>query len=231
MAVLLGEDMYGPFWNKYSLKVHDEEDAARVQAGKDYFKKAELDWLVETRGKEGLIRFGAIELPWKADFLPQKLIMAKGKKLPDWVRSYPGCNHSFSKSNLVSPDLKDLIETHRSDEDAWQFFPIEILHKDGTPYGIYYAWWVTRVRDAIDGLSDGIKSVSGPVDGRHLWTAFGELSPERLRIHKSKVDGLNAWTDFRFSPSVSVFVSDALFQAMKDSGAQGFVAKTIWTEI
>ncbi|MBB3995665.1 hypothetical protein GGR95_003327 [Sulfitobacter undariae] len=165
------------------------------------------------------------------EHLPQKLQFEKGKKLPDFMTSFPGCNNIFTSSKLVSSRLKELIEHHRSEEDDWEFYPVDILHKDGTLYATYYVWCVTTTLDGIDETSEGIKSVGGPIDGNHLWQEFGELSPARLKVRKLIVGGLNAWIDFRFHATMDYFISDALFQAMSDAKMTGFDAQSFWSEV
>jgi hypothetical protein len=230
MAVLIDEDMFGPFVYKYRLQVTRDQDAARIKAGKDYFAEKRKEWIIAGKGKFGLIQFGAVELPWHAEFLPEQLTLTEGEALPDWVHAFPGGSYQFSPASLVTSNVRDIIESHRSENDAWKFFPVKILRKDGSEYGTYYAWWIDRVCDAVDEASEGVKLVSKPKDGNHLWTTQGEPTPDRLSLHKSQIEGLNAWTDFRISASKCIFVSDKLFSTLGSGDLQGFAAKSIWSE-
>lgn len=163
--------------------------------------------------------------------LDPKLEITKGNELPDFIDSFPGCTNDYAKANMVSPRLKALIEAHQTAEDGWQFFPVEILNRDGSFNGTYFIWWVHKVVDGIDGTSEGVKSVAGPVDGNHAWTYNGAKSPERLKLRKSVVGGLTAWIDFRFQPFARIFISDALYRAMEEAGMTFFDADSIWSEV
>ena len=134
---------------------------------------------------------------------------------------------------MVSSDLKTLIETFKTPADGWQFFPVEIFNKDGSAYDTYYVWWVHAVCDAIDETSEGLKTVGGPINGRHKWThASGVKSiPENLRVRMAVFGDRNAWIDFRYKASSGIFVSDALFDAMTEAGFNGFRAKSVWSEV
>lgn len=230
MAVFLDTDYNGRLWGKHRLVPAGDADQARIEAGKAWLDAEELAFLVETKGKVHTVHFGARERPWRAEFLPRALRFEKGRDLPDYVHSYPGGNNTYGHSSLVSPRLKALIEGRGGDADGWQFFPVDILHKDGTEFGTYHAWYVHRVRDAIDESSKGVKTVSGPADGSHSWHYSGELRPDRLKLRKPVIGDLNAWIDNRFFPFAGIFVSDALFQAMKDAGLTGFSAQSVWSE-
>lgn len=230
MAVVLDKIYGGAFWNRFRLVICDPADQARIEAGKAALDKAEVDFLVATKGKISLLHFGAVDHGWIPDHLPQKLQFEKGQALPDFIHSFAGGNNKYGNASLVSNRLKVLIEQHRSESDDWQFFPIEILHKNGSPYETYYAWCVSRVLDCIDETSEGIKTVSGPVDGDHNWTYSGERSTERLKLKTSVVAKMNAWTDFRFMAFGYIFVSDALFEAMTNAEMSGFAAQSTWSE-
>lgn len=230
MAKVLREGTDPKFYDKFGLEICDPADQLRVQAGKDWLKAEEIAALEETRDGY-LMEFRRSEHPWRAEFLPQKLCMTKGKELPDYTRSIPGCNNEYSHGGLVSSKLKSVIENHQSEHDGWQFFPVEILNKDRSVYGTHYIWWVHKVVDAIDPTSEGIKSVAGPVDGRHAWTHNGEKSPERLKLQNSAISGLAAWLDFRFFPRGKVFVSDSLFASMEEAGISYFRPDSIWSEV
>ena len=212
MAIRLNDATDVSLWTKFYLETFDPKDDARLQAGKDWLDAEELSSLETTRDGH-LMDFRSSDRPWRAEFLPGKLRITKGVALPDLVTSFPGSNNQYAKAYMVSPRLKRLIEGLQSTEDGWQFFPVEILNRDDSIYDTYYVWWVHKVVDGIDENADGVKSVSGPKDGRHSWTYKGIKSPERLRLRQSVVGNLNAWIDFRFQPFAGIFVSDALFQS------------------
>lgn len=232
MAIRLDLDFGGRFYDKYYLQCCSDADEERIQAGKDWLKAEDSAYFRRTGDAWGL-NFINVERPWRAEFLPQKLQFSKGKELPDYVHSFPGGNTKLDHSSLVSPRLKALIEAHQTPKDGWQFFPVEILNKDGSPYkDIYYVWWVHKKLDAIDPTSEGVKPVAGDeIDGRHYWTHIGVKTPERLRVLKSVVSGVTAWSDFRFFPSHGIFISDALFGDMVAQSMSGFAAESIWSEV
>lgn len=120
---------------KYALAASGPEDTANVMAGYEWFKAQEFNDLKETRDGHRM-RFKATERPWRAEFLPQKLQLTKARKLPDFVDAFPGAKTTYSCGFLVNPELKALIESHETPEDGWQFFPVEILNKDSSEYGI-----------------------------------------------------------------------------------------------
>ncbi|WP_027259836.1 MULTISPECIES: imm11 family protein [Leisingera] len=175
MAKVLRESSDPKFYGKFRLELCDPADQLRVQAGKDWLKAEEMAALEETHDGY-LIEFRRSERPWRAEFLPQKLCMTKGKELPDYTKSIPGCKNEYSHGSLVSSKLKSVIENHQSEHDGWLFSPVEILNKDGSVHGTRYIWWVHKVVDAIDPTSEGIKTVGGPVDGKHRWTHIGKKS-------------------------------------------------------
>lgn len=230
MAIRLGHHYGGRFYSKYHL-VCDDADRARVQAGKDWFAAEKSAYFARTRDA-WMTNFRNAERPWRAEFLPRKLQFSKGKELPDYVHSFPGGNTDLDHSSLVSPRLKALIESHQTPDDGWQFFPVEILNKDGSPYrDIYHVWWVHKKVDAIDPTSEGVKTVAGEIDGKHAWTHVGAKTPERLRVLKSVIAGLSAWNDFRFQPFAGIFISDALYTDMVAQEMSGFEAESIWSEV
>lgn len=160
MAVYLRDGSDPKFRNKFKLETCDPADDARSQAGKDWLKAEFLAYLEESEDF-GSTGFRTAERPWRAEFLPHKSQITKGKELPDFIDSFPGCSNKYAKANMVSPRLKALIETHRTDEDGWQLFPVEILNKDGSAYGTYYIWGVHKVVDGIDESSEGVKASGG----------------------------------------------------------------------
>ena len=231
MPVGIDVDIYYPGWGKTILETCDPADDARIQAGKDWYRAKEIEYLTETRDT-WFLGFNPQEHPWRAEFLPKTLRFETGKSLPDFVYGFPGDTTDRARAYLVSGAMKDVIEARKSDLDGWQFFPVNILHKDGSAYDTYYVWWVHKVADAIDETSEGLKQVaSGPLDGRHMWTHNGPLTPERLRVYKDKVEGLNAWIDFRYSPTNKKFISDSLFAALEAAKLTGFSAETVWTAV
>lgn len=230
MAVVLDTDYGSKHYGTFYLEICNPEDAARIRAGEEWLEAENLAYLERTRDWYET-EFCNAERPWRAEFLPRKLLLTEGTELPDHVHSYPGGNNRYAHSCLVSPRLRDLIETHETAEDGWQFFPVEILNKDGTPYGTYYAWRVHKVVDGIDASSEGVTSVAGPADGRHSWTYSGERGPEYLKVRKSVIGGLTAWIDFRFQPFAHIFISDALYNAMKDAEMTCFRANSVWSEV
>lgn len=230
MAVNLSTTLDPKFVHKVLLQICDPADDARIDAGRDWLYSQEIAALEETRDGY-LVAFRSAERPWRAEFLPQKLRLYDVDELPDFVPWFPGGGNDYCKAQMVSPRLKSLIAAHQSDKDGWQFFPVEVLNKDDTLYGTYYIWGVHRIVDAIDETSEGMKTVAGPVDGRHRWTFTGAKGPERLKLKKSVIDGLNAWIDFRFQPFTQVFVSDVLMQAMQDAGISFVDFDTRWSEI
>lgn len=219
---------------KFSIGLHtcDPADDARIKAGEDWLDTEELAYLEKTRDGH-MLEFRTAERPWRADFLPQKVQNSDDTELPDFIDSFPGCNNRYAKANMVSPRLKALIETHQTKEDGWQFFPVEILKQDGSPYDTYYIWWVHKVVDGIDESSEGLKSVGG--GGRLFKNDYvdydGKKSPERQRLLKSVVGTLTAWIDYRVFPFERIFISDALFQAMQDAGITGIAADSFWSEV
>ncbi|MCG7495091.1 imm11 family protein [Thalassobius sp. Cn5-15] len=219
---------------KFSIRLHtcDPADDARIKAGKDWLDAEELAYMEKSMDMR-LLDFRTAERPWRADFLPQKVQNSDDTELPDFIDSFPGCNNQYAKANMVSPRLKALIETHQTKEDGWQFFSVEILKQDGSPYDNYYIWWVHKVVDGIDESSEGLKSVGGgPLRFKHQRANYaGKKSPDRQRMHKSVIGGLTAWIDYRFFPSARIFVSDALFQAMQDAGITGIAADSVWSEV
>ena len=230
MAVSLNDALDSSFRTKFYLETYDPNDDACLQAGKDWLHAEKLAALEKTR--DGfLVEFRSIDRPWRAEFLPEKLKITEGDALPDLVKSFPGSNNDYAKAYMVSPRLKYLIEGVQTPEDGWQFFPVEILNRDESIYDTYYVWWVHKVVDGIDESSEGVKSVSGPIDGRHRWTYNGTKTPERLKLRKSVVGGLNAWIDFRFQPSAGIFVSDALFKSMLDNKMTGILPNSGWSEV
>lgn len=229
MAKILRESSDPKFYDKFRLETCDPADDARIQAGKDWLKAEELAALEETR--DGfLMEFRRSERPWRAEFLPHKLCMTKGKELPDYIGSFPGCSNKYSCGCIVSLRMKELIESRKSESDGWQFFPVEILHRDGENYGTYYIWWVHRLVDAVDPVSEGVKTVSGTADGKHRWTYIGERTPERLILKKPVINELTAWVDYRFYQGRWVFVSDALFDLMKEANYSFFKSDSEWSE-
>lgn len=230
MAIRLGHHYGGRFYGKYHL-VCDDSDRARVRVGKDWFdaeKSAYLDRTLDA----WLINFSNTERPWRAEFLPLKLQFSKGKELPDYVHSFPGVNTDYDNGSLVGPRLKALIESHQTPDDGWQFFPVEILNKDGSPHkDIYHVWWVHKKVDAIDPTSEGVEPVAGEIDDNNPWTHVGAKTPERLRVLKSVIAGLTARNDFRFFPFAAIFISDALYADMVSQEMSGFQADSVWSEV
>ncbi|MEJ1997605.1 MAG: hypothetical protein P8X76_05495 [Maritimibacter sp.] len=162
MAVVLRRGADPKYWYTFQLETFDPADDARIQAGGDWLHAEEIAYMEETEDYKKL-GFRMAERPWRAEFLPQKLQLSEGSDLPDFINAFPGCSNKYANGKMVSPRLKALIETHQTDEDGWQFFPVEILNKDGSALGTYYIWWVHKVVDGLDESSEGVKSAGGGV--------------------------------------------------------------------
>ncbi|MFX0541927.1 imm11 family protein [Roseovarius sp. S4756] len=231
MAVFLDVDYSGPHWNKFRLEPATDRDKARIAAGKAKLKADRTAFLVDKDKDVPSHAFGAQERPRNPEFLPHALRLVKGRKLPDYDHCFSGGSTGYANAPLVSEAMKDLIEAHRSTADGWQFFPIEIVGKDDTALTTYHAWCVHRVRDAIDEASTGVEPVSGGSSPlTHYLSYTGPRVQERLMLHKSVIEGLNAWIDNRFFPGSYFFVSDKLFAALQDAGFSGFAAQSKWSE-
>jgi hypothetical protein len=227
MAILLDREWGGAFYDTYTLECATEEDieaASRLQ-------KQQKEWKREGRKRvmaEGKHPFWqeAIERPKTEDLLVKKLKLTRGDALPDYV-------HMSRAGRLVSDRFKALIEEEEPAGQGFQFFAVEIETKDGAPYGSpYYHWDVFRRIDAIDPSSEGLETVSGPVDGNHRWTFAPTSKPknkDQLILSKARIEGMAAWIDFRFDRGY-VFVSDSLHEKMNAAQITGFSAQSIWSE-
>ncbi|KIC51741.1 hypothetical protein [Tateyamaria sp. ANG-S1] len=233
MPVFIAEDYYGPFWSKFELTTCDEADDERIAAGKKYLKDAEMQFIMEDVARAGdrKFEFITVEIEWPEEYLPRKLQLSQGTALPDYIHSYRGGSNGHNHSALLSEKAMETIDQTKSGSDNWKFHEIKIEDPAGKEVARYFAWLITTRRDAVDALSPGVKSVGGPIDGKHLFEYSGERSPENLRLKKDEVKDLNAWTDFRFYGNYGIFVSDEVFQKMTEASLSGFAAQSTWSVV
>lgn len=232
MAIFLAGGWDPSYWNKFGLDFVDTADYQCIKDGEAWLGAQRSASLAETMDFR-YVGFKSAERPWRAEFLPTRLKMTKGRKLPSLISKFPGDGVITAKPFLVHPDLKDLICSFGSEADGWQFFPVEIYRKDMTLYGTYYIWWVHAVCDAVDETSEAITTVAGDVDGSHLWTTASgpKQTRETMRVHKAAFEGRSAWIDWRFNPHTGIFVTQALFDAMVAGGFNGFEAAWEFAEV
>lgn len=228
MAIVLDTDCGGKFYEKYGLWFRDPEEGKKIKAYRDLYDAKELEMLGQLR-REGRKSFwkNTLELPKKREHVPDALVLEKGVDLPDIALD-------TCAGRLVSEEFRTLVEKIEPEGAGFSFFEIAIFRKDGTPFPRrYFHWDVYRKVDAIDGSRDGVKTVMGAPTGTHRWTYAGggtKRTRDHLAVQSSVVADLAAWTDFRFGET-KVFVSDALFDAMRLAAITGFQPESEWAEL
>ncbi|MCP4073960.1 MAG: hypothetical protein GY742_19870 [Hyphomicrobiales bacterium] len=131
----------------------------------------------------------------------------------------------------VSKRLKDAIED--IEPGVHQFVPVEVFHKDGTPYG--EPFWFFTICSCLDVINPALGGMK-----KHFLTAYPDKKPDayhwgiargrkNLAVQKDKVAGRSAWRDRRYI--TGYFFSDALVARMDAEGMEGWVADDVWQEV
>jgi hypothetical protein len=156
---------------------------------------------------------------------PKRIQFTKGKRLFDY-NSYAG----FPPAAL-STRLKDLIES--IEPGVHQFAPVEVLHKDGSPYGeTFWFYNILTVIDAINPVKGGVykqpRSNFDKDPDAFVWT-IKSGGDGFLAVYKDRVAGRAMWLDKRFYGAH--FFSDALLEGMRAQEMEGWEVETYWEEI
>ena len=212
MAADIGASL-DPKYTNYFAEPADEEGKARVEA---YVK-----WVRDSFGKKGADKGE----PVPEEFYPRTVRLVKGEQLFDY-------NGYVRGGVIVSKRLKDAVEA--TEPGVHQFIPVEVLHKDDTPYGEPFWYFIICSRiDAVDPSRGGVEKL--------FYTAAPDKFPDKyfweiktggrskLAVSKEKTAGRAAWRDTRYT--TGTFFSDALIERMKAEGMEGWVADTYWEEI
>jgi len=156
------------------------------------------------------------------ELLPRRFRFTKGQKLHDW--------NSFTSFPLGiwSTRLKDLIEN--IEPGVHQFAPIDVFHKDGTPYaGTFWLWQCCTMIDAISPDLGGVYKRENPyvADGYDWVIRSG--GDDNLAVYKDRIAGRAMWRDRRYLGET--FFSDAALAAMQAQNIEGWKADHYWKEI
>jgi hypothetical protein len=137
-------------------------------------------------------RHALAQTPIPEEVLPRQFVLEKGKKLYDWVDA----GGTGLNVRIVSQKLKDLIESLTADKH--QFVPIEILHKDGTPYGApYYLFKCLAMLDAINPELGGFNRNDSPsTPDAYTYSVNGD-NMDKLAVYKDRIAGHAIWHDTR----------------------------------
>ena len=191
-----------------------------VEDGKPFDDKPYKDWIDADYKNRG---FGkASNIP--VHLFPKTLQFTRGKRLFDYNAYCP-----FGPA--LSTRLKDLIET--IEPGVHQFVPVEVLHKDGTPYGEpFWLYSICTKIDAINPVKGGVMKAPGwnfDKDPDAYYWDIKSGGDEYLAVYKDGVAGRAMWRDLRYS--TAQFFSDALLEGMRAQKMEGWEILTYWEEI
>lgn len=155
------------------------------------------------------------------DLFPRQVILTKGKKLFDY---------NYIQGGLaVSQTFKDAVEL--IEPGVHQFFPVEILLKDGTLYKdpIYFLNIATRVDSINPELGGFNKGFSSKTPDRFYWSAASGKA-EFLAVYQNRIAGRALWKDNRFG-GIYDFASDALLEQLRKTAPHGWDIRHYFQEI
>jgi hypothetical protein len=156
------------------------------------------------------------------DLLPRRFQFIKGRKLYDWNDLT-----SFSLG-IWSTRLKDIVEG--VEPGVHQFAPVEIFHKDGSPYGgTFWLWQCCTMIDAISPDLGGVYKRQSPFDPDYYSWVIKSGGWDKLAVYKEKIAGRAMWRDRRYP--VEIFFSDAVLAAMQAERTEGWHITRNWKEI
>ena len=133
---------------------------------------------------------------------------------------------------VVSQRYKNLVESF--EPGVHQFSPVEIFHRDGTPYGeSFYYHRVYLFIDAVNPVLGGLEKswmTAHPESNpdRYGWK-FVRGSRDKLAVFKDKIAGRATWRDTRYF--VVTFCSDAFVEKLKAGNFRGWQTINHWQEL
>lgn len=212
MAADIGTSLQ-PKYTNYRTEPVDEESKRRARSFGEWDRQ-----LYITTGKH------ALGMRRPLDQFPEQIRFVRGGRVFDY--------NGYTVGGItVSKRMKDAIED--IEPNIHQFVPVELLHKDGTPYG--ESLWYFTICTVVDAISpekggvykrEGFDFVNHP--DRYSWVITpGEH--DQLAVRKEVVAGRAAWRDCRYV--TGTFFSDALLERMKDEGMEGWDIQTYWQEV
>ncbi|WP_339860791.1 imm11 family protein [Paremcibacter congregatus] len=160
--------------------------------------------------------------PMPEEYFPKQVQLIKGKEVFD----YDGAHFT-----MVSDRLKRAIED--IEPGVHQFVPVDVLGRDGAPYGGQY--WFFTLCSFLDAISpdlggvykrEGYDFANHP--DRYSWV-IKSGGRNNLAVYKDKIAGHAVWYDVRY-PS-SPFYADALLNRLEAEGMEGWEKMTYWAEI
>ncbi len=170
-------------------------------------------------------RFGVnVGQPIPEELLPKRLQFTKGNRVFD----YNGGNKSWLFVSQRFKDAHDRFHLNCTN----QFVPVEILKKDGNPYGgQFYFFHITTVRDAVNPVLGGLKLVGSELTLSQNEGTYDILSGgfDKIAMYKDRIAGLAAWVDLRMG--MRQFFSDAFLEELANVKAEGFVVTQYWPEL
>jgi hypothetical protein len=220
MAGTIGTSLKSKFTGYYLASPDVDEKALREQ-------REELEHQRRVKASiEKKTTYGANHgQPIPVELLPRRMQFTKGSRLSD----YNGLNKSGLIVSQRFKDAHDRIHVKGSN----QFVPVEILNKDGSPYGgQYYFFNLTTVRDAINPVLGGLR-----LDGDQISLARDEGTYtivsggfDKIAVHKDRIEGLAAWVDLRLG-QYRQFYTDAFLNELTRIKAEGFHINHFWQEL
>jgi hypothetical protein len=192
---------------------HTKEDAERIEAY--------LRWTKESHFQKSMDKGERVP----EEFFPKAARFSKGKMLCDY--------QDVAGFLAVSTRFKDLVESF--EPGVHQFVPVEVLHKDGSPYATYWYFIICTLIDAINPVTGGVKQVWLVPESRraelpdaYMWDLnWGSEKPPA--VFADEVARRAAWRDKRFS--VPPFHSDAFVDGLRAQAMIGFQLVRHWQEI
>lgn len=159
------------------------------------------------------------------DQFPEQIRFVRGKRVFDY--------NGYTVGGItVSERLKDAIEA--IEPGIHQFVPVELLHRDGAPYGkpLWYFTICTLI-DAISPQSPGLRKAfytARPEENpdSYFWTILPG-GRDKLAVSKEAIAGRAVWCDRRYI--TGTFFSDALLTRMRSQGMEGWDVATNWEEL
>lgn len=197
----------------------DGKQAERYKQKQDYIDQIELDCLIQKRSQSGV----ADALEWKPEFFPKQMIFQRGEQ----AYGFNGYNDSGNMVSQTFKDCHDRIHTVGGN----QFFPVEILNQDHSPYpGQFYFFVPTTVREAINDVLGGGYFTQVTKDHRSF--TIESMGRKRLAVFKDRIEGCAAWIDPAYSARTKrTFFSDTFLAELQKQGVEGFHCATMWQEL
>ncbi len=200
-------------------------ETAKVSSNRLRAADADGQALVDKFWEDHAASYSQLMKPGKAfpkQYYPKQVKIETGDEVFDY--------HGIKGMMIMSDRLKCAVED--IEPDVHQFVPVEMLNRDGSPYGgKFWFWSICTMLDVINPELGGVyKRGSEKYPDIYDWVIrSGEGMREKLAVYKDKIAGRAMWYDKRMYGNM--FFCDALVDHMRAENMTGWETMSHWKEI